>query len=176
MKLLITGILFLISINAYSKAVMNQTVQHKINNATLNSDTIFIGKVLEKQVIDDGLIVGASKKPIGIIKAEVTKTYRGNINTNQLVFLCTWFDGIENGFNFPVGHKYTFFGITTGYNIQMPMVNGFNFSATGIDTEISKALKLKGKRTKDRTPIFEIVDSEDAVTRNACNEPNFWKK
>lgn len=154
---------------------MNQSVQQKVNSATLNSDTIFVGKVIEKQVIENGLIIGASKKPIGIIKAEVIKKYRGSVYKRQQVFLCTWFDGIENGFNFPIGYDYTFFGINTGNNIQMPMVNGFNFTATGIDSQISKALKLINKRIKSQKPIFEIVGSEEVVTRNACNEPDFWK-
>lgn len=174
MKTIIVVFFVLISFNVYSKPIRLST-QQLINRAAVHTDTIFVGRVLEKKEIEGGFILDKGSMPIGILKVEVLTVFRGKIVKNEQRLVCTWFDRREHEFNFTIGREFTFFGIDTGLNIQLPSVNGFIFDSTGMDKEFSKALKLRSKPIKDRNLIFEIVESGDNVTRNACNEPDAWE-
>jgi len=173
MKIILIVFLFLITNNAYSK-YPNESFQHVMNRVVTQTDIIFIGKILNKKEIERGLIVGNGTKFIGILEVKVLRKYRGHVRKNEKRLVCTWFDNTEHMFNFKVGQELTFFGVDTGLNIQLPSTYGYIRNSTGIKKELSNALKLRSKPNKDRNLIFEIVDSGDNVTRNACNEPDAW--
>ena len=151
-----------------------ESLQDVMNRVVTQTDTIFVGKIIEKKEIEQGLIVDKWSKYIGFLKVEVIKIYRGNVKKNEKRLVCTWFDKTEHEFNFELGQEFTFFGIDTGLNIQLPSTYGYIRRATGIEKELSKALKLPRNLIKDRNLLFEIVDKGDNVIRNACNEPDAW--
>ncbi|MDT4331883.1 hypothetical protein ACQE3E_22000 [Methylomonas sp. MED-D] len=171
---LIFIVFLLLSSNAYSKYPI-ESFQNVMNRVVTQSDTIFIGKVLNEKTIEKGLVVGLGTKQIGILEVEVIKKYKGHVVKNEKRLVCTWFDNTEHLFNFKIGQELTFFGIDTGLNIQLPSTYGYIRSSSGIEKELSKSLKLRSKPNKDRNMIFEIVDSDSKVTRNACNEPDAWE-
>ncbi|MFA6095078.1 MAG: hypothetical protein WC757_04315 [Candidatus Paceibacterota bacterium] len=174
MKIVNLILLFWLSTNTFSKPVIH-TTQQLINRAAMNTDTIFIGKVLEKKEIDNGFILDNGHLPVGILKIEVLKVYRGMVKKTEQKFICTWFDKTEHEFTFEIGQELTFFGVETGINIQLPSTLGFVFASTGLEDKFSKALKLPINIRKNKNLIFEIVEPDDVVSRNACNEQDFWK-
>lgn len=174
MKIVTLILLFWLSENAFSKPVMH-TTQQLIDRAAMNTNTIFIGKVLEKKEIDNGFILDTGHLPVGILKVEVLKVYRGQIKEAEQRFVCTWFDRTEHVFTFEIGREFTFFGVETDASIQLPSTLGFVFASTGLEKEFSKALELPVNTRKDKELIFEIVEPSDVVSRNACNEQDFWK-
>lgn len=173
-KIFLTVLCVLTSGNAHSKYPY-ESLQHAVNRAVKQTDTVFVGRILEKREIDRGLIVGAGAKHIGMLEVEIIKKYRGQVIENEKRLVCTWFDRTEHDFNFRIGQELIFFGIDTGLNIQLPSTYGYIRASTGIEKELSKALKLRSKPIKDRNLIFEIVELSDNVTRNACNEPDAWQ-
>jgi hypothetical protein len=172
-KILLTVLCFLISGNAHSKHSY-ESLQHAVNHAVKQTDTVFVGKILEKREIDRGLVIGAGAKHIGMLEVEVVKKYRGRVIANEKCLVCTWFDRTEHDFNFRIGQELIFFGIDAGLNIQLPSTHGYIRASTSIEKELSKALKLRSKPIKNRNLIFEIVEPSDNVTRNACNESDAW--
>lgn len=173
MKICLAVLCFLLSGNVYSK-YLYESLQEAINRAVKQSDTVFVGKILEKREIYRGLVVGTGAKHIGMLEVEIIKKYRGKVTENEKRLVCTWFDRTEHDFNFRIGQELIFFGVDTGLNIQLPSTYGYIRDSNGIEKELSKALKLRSRPIKDRNFIFEIVDPGDNVTRNACNEPNAW--
>ncbi|MCQ8106424.1 hypothetical protein NP590_20160 [Methylomonas sp. SURF-2] len=173
-KIFLMVLCFLISGNAHSKYPY-ESLQHAVNRAVKQTDTVFVGRILEKREIDRGLIVGTGAKHIGMLEVEVIKKYRGRVIENEKRLVCTWFDRTEHDFNFRIGQELIFFGIDTGLNIQLPSTYRYIRASTGIEKELSKALKLRSKPIKDWNLIFEIVEASDNVTRNACNEPDAWQ-
>lgn len=174
MKILVGLIFFLMSLNAYSKHPY-YSMQQLINRVVENSNTVFIGKIIDKKEINDGLILDNYKVPIGFLKIEVLRVFKGKIKKNQQSLICTWFDRKEHEFNFSTEKELIFFGVDNGLYILLPSTFGYVFDPVKIDNELTKALKLRSKPIKDPNLIFEIVDSSDHVTRNACNEPDPWE-
>jgi hypothetical protein len=174
MKIFFMILCFLISSNAHSKYPY-ESLQHAINRVVKQTDTIFVGRILEKREINRGLVIGRGEKYIGMLEVEVIKTYRGQVRKNEKRLVCTWFDKTEHEFNFRIGQELIFFGIDTKLNIQLPSTYGYIRDSGSVENELSKALKLRSKPIKDRNLIFEIVEPDDNVTRNACNEPDAWQ-
>ncbi|WNB75566.1 hypothetical protein [Methylomonas koyamae] len=174
MKAIFAIFFYLFPLDVYSKPIIHTTEQF-IERAAINTDTIFVGKVLEKKEIDDGFTLNNVSSPIGVLKVEVLKVYRGGIKEHEHRFVCTWFDRKEHPFTFAVGQEFTFFGINTSLNIQLPSTLGFIFAPTVFDRALTKALQLPSRPIKDQSLIFEFVESGDNITRNVCNESNAWQ-
>lgn len=173
MKIIIALFLFLLSTIVFSKPIYEST-QNLMNDAAVKTDTIFKGRVIKKKKIEDGLVLTDSFLNIGILKVEILKVYRGKNKKNKQRFVCTWFDGKEHTFDFVIGKEFTFFGVDTELNIQLPGIYGFVFSSTVTNNELSKALKFKNKPITDRSTIFELFEPSDQILKNACNDPNAW--
>lgn len=173
MKIFLFVLLCIISAQAFSKYPY-ESLQHIMNRIVENSDTIFVGKILQKKEIERGLIVGSRSKNIGILEVEIIKKYRGNIKNKEKRLVCTWIDDAEHVFNFNVGQELMFFGINTGLTIQLPSTYGYIMEPMETEKALFKALKNKRQKTTDTKPFFETVHSGDTINKNACNEAVNW--
>ena len=174
MKIIFAIFFSLFPLGVYSKPIVH-TAEQFIERAAIHTDAIFVGKVLEKKEIDNGFTMNNVSSPIGVLKVEVLKVYRGGIKEHEQRFVCTWFDRKEHPFTFAIGQEFTFFGISTSLNIQLPSTLGFIFAPTGLNKALTKALQLPSRPIKDQSLIFEFVESGDNITRNACNELDAWQ-
>lgn len=169
----IIATILLVALSSYAHAKpIPYTTQQLINRAAKNSDTIFVGKVLGQKEIENGFSFNGNNLSIGILTVEVLKAYRGNLKQSDHKLVCTWIDKIEHKFNYPIGREFVFFGVDMKLNIQLPSTYGFIFAPDKIHKELYKALALRYKPIKNTKIVFEIVEPNDYVSRNVCNEPD----
>ena len=70
----------------------NESEQERLNRIAEKSDTIFTARVLRENKIKEGLIYESGDVfDIVVIEAEVLKVYRGNIEKNEVIKICTWY-------------------------------------------------------------------------------------
>jgi hypothetical protein len=174
-RLILFGLLFL---NIYPVQAKHpyESEQEVFNRVAIETDTIFIGRVLRVKTIKDGLVyANGGTLSIGITEEEVLKVYRGKIYKGDKLLVCTWFDGLEYPFGPSIGVESLMFGIKVDNKVLIPSTYGY-IRGWGIEKELNiyKALKLKRKKIKGKTNLFATYFSDSKILRNACNEPVNW--
>jgi hypothetical protein len=176
-RLILLGLLFLNWSLVQAKHPY-ETEQEILNRVAVETDTIFIGRILRVKTVKDGLVyANGDIFSIGITEEEVLKVYRGKIYKGEKVLVCTWFDDLEYPFRPSIGIESLMFGIKVDNKVLIPSTYGY-IRGWGIEKEpkIYKALKLKRKKIKDKSDILATYSSGSKVIRNACNEPIVWSE
>jgi hypothetical protein len=155
----------------------SESQQEILNRVAKEADTIFVGRVLRKMEINQGLVyANGNTISLGILEMEVLKTYRGKEANDKKQLVCTWFGSGEFTFDPPIGRELLIFGIQVGSIVQIPMIQGYIRGIPEDESQIFRALRLKQKKIKDKSNIFATFYSDSKVIRNACNEPIVWHK
>lgn len=173
-RLILFGLLFL-NLSLVQAKFPYESEQAVLNRVAIETDTTFVGRVLRKKTINDGLVyANGDTLSIGILEVEVLKVYRGDIRKNEKLLVCTWFDGYEYSFGFTSGQESIYFGIKVDNTVLIPSTHDY-IRGWEIEKEplINKALKLKRKRIKDKANLFATYFFSKII-RNACNEPVTW--
>lgn len=161
-------LIWMLSARAFSKYPYEST-QQLVNRVAATSDTILTGEILYKREIERGLVVNSRPIRVGLMKVKIIKLYRGKLKNKEKIFICTWIDNMEHNFNYDVGKEFIFFGIKKQFSVQLPTTYGHIMDPDLVKEKIYTALKIN-KRAINTEPIFNIVNSDDYVSRNACNE------
>jgi len=177
-KLILFGLLFL-NLTLVEAKHIYESDQEMFNRVAVETDTVFIGRVLRVKTIKDGLTyANGDTFSIGIAEEEILKVFRGKINKGDKLSVCTWFDEIEYPFGPTIGKEEINFGIKVDNRIIMPMSYGY---IQGIPSNqkdefrVYEALKLKRKKFKDKTNVLTTyIDGK--IVHNACNEPVIWSE
>jgi hypothetical protein len=173
-RLILFGLLFL-SLNLVHAKQAYKPEQEILNRVAIETDTVFIGRVLRVKTIKDGLVyANGDTLPIGITEEEVLKVYRGKVAKGDKLLVCTWYDEFEYPFGPSIGNESLIFGIKVDNRVLLPSLYGYIRGVPKIELRIYKALKLKQKKIKDKTNILATYFFDSKITRNACNEPITW--
>ncbi|MBT9096603.1 hypothetical protein KFZ76_02610 [Methylovulum psychrotolerans] len=147
-----------------------ESEQEVFNRVAIETDTIFVGRVLKVKAIKDGLVyANGDTLSIGIMEEEVLKVYRGKIHKGDKLLVCTWFDGFEYAFGPSIGNEAIIFGIKVNNKVLIPSLYGYVRGRPENETTIYKALKLKRKKINAKADVF-MTYFEGKIIGNACNE------
>jgi hypothetical protein len=173
-KLILFGLLFL-NLNLVYAKLANLPEQEVYNRVAIETDTVFIGRVLRVKAINDGLVyANGDTLPIGIMEQEVLKVYRGKISKGDKLLVCTWFDNGDFPFGPLIGTEAIVFGIKLDKKILLPRVSRYFSGVPKNESIIYKALKLKRKHIANGDDVLATYVINSKLTRNACNEPVTW--
>jgi hypothetical protein len=173
-KQILFWLLFL-NLNLVQAKQAYESEQEVFNRVAIETDTVFIGRVLRVKTIKGGLVyANGDTLPIGITEEEVLKVYRGKIAKGDKLLVCTWFNEIEYPFGPSIGNESIIFGIKVDNRVLLPSLYGYTRGVPEKESSIYKALKLKRKNIKDKTNILATYFSDSKITHNACNEPVTW--
>jgi hypothetical protein len=173
-KLIFFGLLFL-NLNLVYAKLANLPEQEVYNRVAIETDTVFIGRVLRVKTINDGLVyANGDTLPIGIMEQEVLKVYRGKISKGDKLLVCTWFDNGDFPFGPSFGTEAIVFGIKVDKKVLLPSILRYFSGVPKKESIIYKAIKLKQKNIKDKSNVLATYFSKSKATRNACNEPVTW--
>lgn len=177
-KIIFSLLLFFFS-NSMAVIRKDLSEQDLLNRAAKATDTIFVGRVLRKMAIKDGLVYeNGDSDSLAILEYEVLKTYRGKENNHKKQIVCTWFYGYGEFYFDPSAspsREFLIFGIQAGSTVQLPDIFWYIRGVPEDESKIYKALKLKREKIKDKSNIL-VTFSESKIIRNACNEPIVWSK
>jgi hypothetical protein len=150
----------------------NESEQERLNRIAEKSDTIFTARVLRENRIKEGLIYESGDVfDIVVIEAEVLKVYRGNIEKNEVIKICTWY-GINPEYEYDtlVDSKLLILGIMVDNVVFLPGLYGHISGIPDNELKISRALKLKRKNI-DKANVFGLpFDSHSKIKYNLCLE------
>ncbi|MDC7996356.1 hypothetical protein [Altibacter sp. HG106] len=112
--LLILLITAISSITSYACSCIEkkESIRKKIKSSYVESDLIFIGKVLEKTILENELY-SSSADPV-IYKFELTQVYKGNID-KKTIEVVTSRDSASCGFPFQIGKNYIVYSIKSDF-------------------------------------------------------------
>ncbi|MFZ2451185.1 MAG: hypothetical protein WAW36_11760 [Methylovulum miyakonense] len=173
-KIISFGLLMFFFSSPMARLRNDVSEQDILNSVAKETDTIFVGRVLRQMEIRDGLVYDSGESmSLAVLELEVLETYRGKQTNDEKQIVCTWFGGYGEYYFDPsagLGREYLIFGIQVGSIVQLPEIFRYIRGVPKDKSAIYKALKLKIKKTKDKSNILAtFYDSK--VIRNACNEP-----
>ena len=173
MKKILIVLLILFSTNVFSKFLLEPT-DKLVKRVVSQSDTVFVGKVLGKKIIKNGLILNdkfSSVFDVGVWEVEVRKVFRGEFHVGDKRLICSWINATEYNISLEKGVEYVFAGVETGKYIQLPGLHGRILPSTGLENEIDQGLKLPITVKYDKKSVNILYDDQvNAVKRDACYE------
>ena len=171
-KVLLTAVLCLYLSSINSRTFPKETEQETLNRVSASTDTIFKGRILRKQIIDEGIVYPDGDNFIAaIIEVEVLKVYRGEIKKNDKQTICTWSSPEATGLGYKIDQELFFFGVRGNNNLVL-IPDSYGYIMNGIEKEsrLLTALKLKPNIFKN---LFKTTSGLNPV-RNVCYEPITW--
>jgi hypothetical protein len=173
-KLIFWGLL-LLNLNLVYAKLANLPEQEIYSRLAIETDTVFIGRVLRVKTINDGLVyTNGDTLPIGIMEQEVLKVYRGKISKGDKLLVCTWFDNGYFPFGPLIGTEALVFGVKIDKKVLLPRVSGYFSGVPKNESIIYKAIRLKRKPIAKGDGVLATYIINNKLTRNACNEPVTW--
>ncbi|MEQ1543752.1 hypothetical protein [Methyloglobulus sp.] len=196
--MVLIAILF-VGFDAYATRKAFIPIEEQIKNLVARADTIFVGKVLGKKIIKDGLITeeivefttiengvekGKNKElerevyDVGVWSMEVKKVYRGNLKIGDTQTVCSMIVYPDNRYSLTEmiyikdGQEVTIFGNKEGKHVYFPAV----LEPVEYDQIILYEIKKKPPHVPtnhDYSRNINIFGSdEEKVLRNVCLEEN----
>jgi hypothetical protein len=195
--LVLIAILF-IGFDAYATRKAFIPIEEQIKNLVEGADTIFVGKVLGKKIIKDGLITeeivelttiengvekGKNKElerevyDVGIWSMEVKKVYRGNLKVGDTQTVCSMIIYPDHRYSITEmiykkdGQEVTIFGNKEGKHVYFPLILDLAHDQIIIN-EIKKTPDFVNTNHNYSKNINIVGSDEEKVLRNACLEEN----